>query len=131
MGPGRRGVRAAPVVSRGSPVPDAHARRPVHATRPDTGRRARLRAGGSTGGLMSEADPVIITTPPGEHFHAVRFYENDKSLCRIVADFLGTGLAEGQPAVVVGTPDHRRGIVEALSARGFDVIRLSAAGDLV
>ena len=80
---------------------------------------------------MSGMNPVIATTAASGHFHAVRFYDNEKSLCRIVAGFLGEGLATGQPAMVVGTVEHRRGIVEALRARHFDVVGMHAAGDLV
>jgi hypothetical protein len=80
---------------------------------------------------MSGTNPVIGSTPAGAHFHAVRFYENEKSLCRIVAGFLGEGLAAGQPALVVATPEHRRGIIDELRARHFDVVRMHAAGDLV
>jgi hypothetical protein len=80
---------------------------------------------------MTGTNPVIGATPASGHFHAVRFYENEKSLCRIVAGFLGEGLATGQPALVVATPEHRRGIVEELRARHFDVVRMHAAGDLV
>jgi DcmR-like sensory protein len=80
---------------------------------------------------MTGTNPVIGATPASGHFHAVRFYENEKSLCRIVAGFLGEGLATGQPALVVATPEHRRGIVDELRARHFDVVRMHAAGDLV
>jgi len=80
---------------------------------------------------MSGTNPVIGTPPARGHFHAVRFYENEKSLCRIVAGFLGEGLASGQPALVVATPEHRRGIIDELRARHFDVVRMHAAGDLV
>ncbi len=55
------------------------------------------------------------------HLHAVRFYHDDASLCRVVASFLREGLAFGQPAVVVATPAHARGIVAELRAHGTDV----------
>ena len=46
------------------------------------------------------------------HFHAVRFYEDDKSLCRIVSGFIAEGLALDQPALVIATQRasrrHRR-----------------------
>jgi hypothetical protein len=80
---------------------------------------------------MSGMNPVIATTPASAHFHAVRFYDTEKALCHIVAGFLGEGLATGQPAMVVGTLEHRRGIVDALRARHFDVVGMHAAGDLV
>ena len=70
-------------------------------------------------------------TPRAGHFHAVRFYESPQSLCRIVAEFLGEGLVSGQPALVIGTSDHRAGILNELRARHFDVDRMQAAGDLL
>jgi len=64
------------------------------------------------------------------HFHAVRFYEDEESLCRIAADFLGDGLVAGQPAVVIATPVHRDGILRALEALSFDISRLRANREL-
>ena len=66
-----------------------------------------------------------------ERHHAVRFYEDDSSLCRIVADFVGDGLAAGQPAVVFATAAHRKEISRALAALAFDVERLQQTGDLL
>ena len=34
-------------------------------------------------------------------FHGVRFYENEKSLARIVAEFLIEGFTDGHPGIVV------------------------------
>lgn len=65
------------------------------------------------------------------HFHAVRFYEDETSLCRIVADFIGDGLVAGQPAIVIATPLHREGISRALHALSLDVRRLRAEGELL
>jgi hypothetical protein len=75
--------------------------------------------------------PVTDTPRKSAHFHAVRFYENAESLCNIVAEFLGEGLVIGQPALIIGTPEHRAGVVEALRARHFDVDRMETAGDLL
>ena len=69
--------------------------------------------------------------PKSRHFHAVRFYEDEESLYRIVADFLGDGLVAGQPAVVIATPVHGEEIARALQALAFDVSRLRASGDLL
>jgi hypothetical protein len=68
---------------------------------------------------------------PDRHFHAVRFYENTTTLCRIVADFVGEGFAAGSPALVIATPEHRDAIIEELTLRGRDTARLQAAGQLV
>jgi DcmR-like sensory protein len=65
------------------------------------------------------------------HFHAVKFYETQESLCRIVAEFLGQGLITQQPALIIATPEHRAGIVAELRVRHFDVDRMQAAGDLL
>ena len=64
----------------------------------------------------SEHFAVNLLKDGGTHHHAVRFYESDESLCRIVAEFLGEGLIVGQPALVVATPEHRAGIIEQLRA---------------
>jgi hypothetical protein len=65
------------------------------------------------------------------NFHAVRFYESPESLCHIVAEFLGEGLIEGQPALAIVSPENHEGILTGLRARQFDVDSLQAAGDLL
>jgi len=65
------------------------------------------------------------------HFHAVRFYENEASLCRIVANFLREGLAVGQPSLVIATNSHASGIVGELRARGLGVDGLIESRELV
>jgi hypothetical protein len=65
---------------------------------------------------------------PDGHFHAVRFYDDDASLCRIVADFLGDGLVAEQPAVVIAVPSHREKIRNELHGLSVDVERLEAKG---
>lgn len=69
-----------------------------------------------------------FSTPP---YHAVRFYENDKLLSQIVADFLRDGLAAGEPGIVVATPAQRAAIVRELVARGLDVVQLQRSDDLI
>lgn len=54
----------------------------------------------------------------GGHFHAVRFYENDSSLCRIVSSFVSEGLAVNQPALIIATAPHVAGILQNLTAAG-------------
>jgi hypothetical protein len=63
------------------------------------------------------------------HFHAVRFYEDADSLCRIVGEFIGSGLEQGEPAIVIATPAHAAAIDECLRARGLDVDALKRLGD--
>ena len=64
-------------------------------------------------------------------YHAVRFYENEKSLARIVGEFLAEGLAAGEPAIVVATSVQRAAIVRDLVVRGVDIMSLKQSGDLV
>jgi len=75
--------------------------------------------------------PLSSAPPISGHFHAVRFYENKESLCRIVAEFLGEGLIAHQPALVIATPEHAAGIVHELRARHFDIERMQEASDLL
>jgi hypothetical protein len=67
----------------------------------------------------------------GGHFHAVRFYEDDNSLCRIVSGFIAEGLALGQPALVIATQAHGDAIVKTLAAAAIDVETVMKQGDLL
>ena len=64
-------------------------------------------------------------------FHAVRFYQDEPSLYRIVADFIGDGVVAGQPALVIATPVHGEQISRELQALSCDVSRLRASGELL
>jgi hypothetical protein len=64
------------------------------------------------------------------HFHAVRFYEHGQSLARIVARFIAEGPALGEAAIIIATPEHLRGILEA-AATSIDVEALTSRGDLI
>ena len=68
---------------------------------------------------------------PHPHYHGVRFYEDDAALCRIVADFIGDGLAANQPAVVIATPPHVEVICAELKALSFDSMRLQDTHQLI
>src|SRR6185295_19398925 len=64
-------------------------------------------------------------------FHAVRFYDSEAALCRIVASFLREGLALGQPALVIATPEHSQGIIAELRARDMNINALRETDNLV
>lgn len=70
------------------------------------------------------------TSADSGHFHAVRFYKDSECLSRIVANFIGDGLAGGEPAIVIGTPEHRAAIVRNLREMALDVEQLERDGDL-
>ena len=64
------------------------------------------------------------------HLHAVRFYKDSESLCRIVGSFLEDGFAQSQPAIVIATAAHRKGIHDCLVSDGLNVDKLKADGQL-
>jgi len=57
------------------------------------------------------------------HTHAVQFYETDAFLVGAVASFIATGIAAGEPAVIIATAAHRAAILEALAGKGIDTSR--------
>jgi hypothetical protein len=63
--------------------------------------------------------------------HAVQFYGSEQILFSSVAGFLGQGLVDGQPAVVIATADHAAGIREHLRNRFVDVAEAEKGGDLL
>ena len=71
------------------------------------------------------------STVKSGHFHAVRFYEDDKSLCRIVSGFVAEGLVLGHPGLIIATQPHISCIVENLEGAKIDVDALKQSGDLL
>ena len=69
--------------------------------------------------------------PAPEYLHAVRFYQDTDSLCRMVAQFLQQGLADGLPGLVVATEPHRVGVAMELTKLGVDVPELRREGSLL
>jgi hypothetical protein len=71
-------------------------------------------------------------TPADAHeHHAVQFYENEQSLFTTVAGFLGQGLVDGQPAILIATKAHGTAMLEHLKGRLIDVDLAQRMGDLV
>src|SRR5690348_10952410 len=62
--------------------------------------------------------------------HSVKFYNDEQSLGRTVAEFLAPGLLQLLPAIVIATPEHRKMIARELGARGVNVRQLEQDGDL-
>jgi len=62
--------------------------------------------------------------------HSVKFYNDEQSLGRTVAEFLAPGLLQRLPAIVIATPEHRTMIARELGTRGVNVRQLEANGDL-
>jgi MEDS: MEthanogen/methylotroph, DcmR Sensory domain len=71
-----------------------------------------------------------VTASSAAYPHAVKFYNDELSLGRTVAEFLAPGLRERQPAIVIATPDHRALIAAELQQRGLNVTQLERDADL-
>ena len=78
---------------------------------------------------MSNATPSGFNTS-GAYPHAVKFYNDEASLGRTVADFLAPGLRDRLPGIVIATPAHRQMIARELTQRRLDVEGLERDGDL-
>jgi MEDS: MEthanogen/methylotroph, DcmR Sensory domain len=72
------------------------------------------------------ADPWGAFLAAGESAatHGVELYTRDEDLVQTAATFLGQGIADGAPGVVVATPAHATAITELLAERGHDGSRL-------
>jgi signal transduction histidine kinase len=53
--------------------------------------------------------------------HSVVFYKDSDYLLNATADFVARALSTGDPAIVIGTEEHRDGVVERLYRKGLDV----------
>jgi hypothetical protein len=76
-----------------------------------------------------EATARSSTVPKNQH--AVRFYESDRSLATIVADFTQGGFENGEPGIIVATPAQRGALLRELSSRSADVVELQRSGTLI
>jgi hypothetical protein len=76
-------------------------------------------------------ESVVGRSSAPEQYHAVRFYESDTSLARIVAEFLHEGIDRGSPAIIVATASQHAAIVRQLTERSLDVVELQRSRDLL
>ena len=60
----------------------------------------------------------------GNDRHVVQFYEDESFIVATVADFLGRGIHQGEPLVVIATAAHRQAFRERLASAGVDVLLL-------
>jgi MEDS: MEthanogen/methylotroph, DcmR Sensory domain len=66
---------------------------------------------------------------PCDHF--VQLYTDDGFLARGVAQFVGRGLADGEGAIIIATPEHVALFADAFGERGVDVADTVRRGQLV
>lgn len=55
-----------------------------------------------------------VITDPGRHDHFVQLYQDSAPLAEAVAEYIGTGLARGEAAIVIARPEHRAAFLEKL-----------------
>lgn len=70
-------------------------------------------------------------TQPSHASHIVQFYEDEGFLLDNVAQFVGAGLAAGEPTLIIAPEAHRRALSQRLKLNGFDVDRLARSGSLI
>ena len=63
-----------------------------------------------------------------ERDHFVQLYDSDSYLTETVCDFIGTGLHNGEEAVVIATRAHRESLERALSRSGLDLTAARVEG---
>jgi PAS domain S-box-containing protein len=85
------------------------------------------------GGLHVPAGVPAFPFPVPEagHGHAVRFYRDDRELLVALADFLSPGLASGEAALVLASPELRSALPAALAERGIDARAAAEGGQLL
>jgi hypothetical protein len=62
-----------------------------------------------------------VLARPARCDHLVQTYTNDRHLARVVSDYVGTGLARHESAVIIATPPHVQLIVYRLTTLDIDV----------
>jgi len=89
----------------------------------------QLRLVDSAPGTASSVDAALYAASGPTHL--VQFYDTETYLAAAVADYLAGGLRAGQPVLVVATPEHRDAFSIRLKAKGLDVERARANGQLI
>ena len=60
------------------------------------------------------AAEALLSGPAGNH-HIIQFYESESSLPHRVARFLGAGLAEGGPVLIIATKALRQALTAIIN----------------
>jgi hypothetical protein len=66
-----------------------------------------------------------------EGYQAVRFYDGNRALGGIVAEFLHDGFEDANPGIVIATEGLRTAIDRSLAQRGLDVVALQRSHNLL
>jgi PAS domain S-box-containing protein len=77
------------------------------------------------------AGPAVDPSQSGSHTHSVQFYSDDKFLIDCLGRFIGSALGAGDAGIVIATEEHRRQLVDRLTARGLNMQLAAAEGRYV
>src|ERR1043165_6721384 len=67
---------------------------------------------------------VSIDQAAPHHHHAVQFYEDEQFLVERVAEFLAAGVRDGEPCIVIATPEHNAAFAAGLRSLGVNADRV-------
>lgn len=81
----------------------------------------------------TEQLPVAFPNAPkaGPATHSVQFYLHAENMMEQVAHFLYASVRPGGAAIVIATPEHRRGILERLAGNGPDAEKACSDGRVI
>jgi hypothetical protein len=77
---------------------------------------------------MSNWQDVLQGSTGGDHI--VQVYQDPEFLAKAVAEYLGTGLARGEAAIVIARPEHIKAFKNALQAADVDTEAALSRGQL-
>lgn len=72
-----------------------------------------------------------MTASPSEGAHTVQFFETRPNLCAAVSQFAAAALKQGEDALLIMVPDHRRQVLHGLEERDVAVGDALASRQLV
>src|SRR6185436_10259989 len=72
-----------------------------------------------------------ILRAPADGEHMVQVYQDRDFLAAAVAEYIGTGLAKGEAAIIIARPMHAQAFKAALRAAGHNVDAALESGQLI
>ena len=70
--------------------------------------------------MQGTSELTGIVRDPGRHDHFVQLYQDARYLADAVGEYVRTGLARGEAAIIIARPQHRAHFVSALQGQPYD-----------
>jgi len=80
---------------------------------------------------IAAINPPIQFHPDNQCGHVVLFYEEKSFLFDEMSQFVGSALCSGNPAIMIGTQEHRDGLADRLYRHGVDVGEVAQSGTYI